>query len=304
MRLREWGMFVLLGLIWGTSFLWIKIALEEIGPFMLVAIRLLFGVVGLLVVLRVQRQPLPRDRHTLLSYLFLGAFQTAVPFILISWGETSVDSALAAILNGTMPLFTIVIAHFWLHDERITIPRLIGLVVGFVGVVVLMSRDLGPQALQSSLLGQLAVLAAAISYAMSATYARRYVSGQPPVVQSTLVILFADLMSWLALLAFERPLVIPVRPLTWLALAWLGLLGSCLAYMLYYTLLNSWGATRASLVTYVLPLIGLLLGVIFLDEQLDWQLAVGSALVLAGIGVVNVRRPQRAVLPASVGGED
>ena len=134
MKLKEWSAFILLGLVWGSSFLWIKIALREIGPFTLVAFRLLFGLIALLAIMRLQRQTFPRDRRTLLAFLFLGVFNTALPFVLISWGETSIDSALASILNGTMPLFTIVIAHFWLHDEKITLTRLGGLIVGFVGV--------------------------------------------------------------------------------------------------------------------------------------------------------------------------
>src|SRR4030065_768402 len=147
MRVREWGAFVLLGLLWGSSFRWIKIAVAEIGPFLLVARLLLFGLLGLSVIMLFRRQAIPRERRTLLAFLVMGGFNTALPFTLISWGETQIDSALASILNGTVPLFTIVIAHFWLQDEKINLPRSAGLLVGFVGVVVLVSRDIGPQGL-------------------------------------------------------------------------------------------------------------------------------------------------------------
>src|SRR6185503_16956543 len=100
----------------------------------------------------------------------------------ISWGETRIDSGLASILNGAVPLFTIVIAHFWLNDEKITLPRILGLVIGFVGVVILVSRDIGPQGLHFNLWGQLAVLAASFSYALAITFSHRYLRGQPPVV--------------------------------------------------------------------------------------------------------------------------
>lgn len=289
MKLKEWGAFWLLGLIWGASFLWIKIAVEEIGPFTLVAFRLLFGLVGLLVVMRLIRQSLPRDRRTLLAYLFMGVFQTALPFTLISWGETRIDSALASILNGTMPLFVIVIAHFWLHDEKITLSRVVGLIVGFIGVVVLVSRDLGPQGLQSNLWGQVAVLAAAISYATATTFSRRYLRGQPPVVQSTMILIVAGALLWLTAPVVERPFQPPTLPITWLAVAWLGLLGSCTAYLLFFYLINAWGATRASVVTYVFPVIGLILGILFLGEVADGRLLLGSLLVVAGIAVVNLR---------------
>jgi len=290
MKLKEWSAFTLLGLVWGSSFLWIKIALREIGPFTLVAFRLLFGLIALLAIVRLQRQTFPRDRRTLLAFLFLGVLNTALPFVLISWGETSIDSALASILNGTTPLFTIVIAHFWLHDEKITLTRMGGLIVGFVGVVVLVSRNAGSGGgTGNSLLGQVAVLAAAASYATAATFARKHLRGQRPLVQATMVVLIADALIWLIVPVADRPLRLPTLPLTWLALAWLGLLGSCLAYLLYFYLLNAWGATRAALVTYVFPVIGLMLGIIFLQETADWRLVAGSLLVVGGIAIVNFK---------------
>jgi drug/metabolite transporter (DMT)-like permease len=288
-KLKEWGAFALLGTIWGTSFLWIKIAVQDIGPFTLVAFRILFGLLGLLVVMRWQRQSFPRDRQIILAYLILSVFQTALPFVLISWGETHIDSAVAAILNATVPLFTIVIAHFWLHDEKITLNRLAGLIVGFVGVVILMSRDLGPAGLRGNVLGQLAVLVAAISYAVGVTFTRRNLRGKSPIVQSTMTLLFANAFLWLVTPFAERPLHLPTQPITWLALLWLGLLGSCTAYLLYFYLINTWGATRAAIVTYVFPVIGLILGIVFLDESIDARLIAGSLLVVAGIAIVNVK---------------
>jgi drug/metabolite transporter (DMT)-like permease len=301
MKLREWSAFILLGLIWGSSFLWIKVAVQEIGPFTLVAFRLLFGLIGLLIVVSRQKRPFPRDRKVLLGFLFMGVFNTALPFTLISWGETRIDSAMASILNGTVPLFTIVIAHFWLQDERISLPRISGLIIGFAGVVVLVSRDLGLAAMRGNIWGQLAVLAAASSYALAATFSRKHLRGQSPLTQATMVVLIADALLWPAALAFERPWHIPALPITWLALAWLGLLGSCLAYLLYFYLINAWGATRASLVAYVFPAIGLMLGIVFLGETADWRLMIGSLLVVAGIAVVNLKvrfRPAPAATAA------
>src|SRR3989337_3970122 len=117
MRVREWGAFVLLGLIWGSSFLWIKIAVAEIGPFMLVALRLLFGLLGLSVIMLFRGQAIPRERRTLLAFLVMGGFNTALPFTLISWGETQIDSALASILHGTRRLSTLLIPNSSLHGE-------------------------------------------------------------------------------------------------------------------------------------------------------------------------------------------
>jgi len=298
MKLKEWSAFTLLGLVWGSSFLWIKIAVQEIGPFTVVAFRLLFGAIGLLVVMRLQKQPLSRDPKILLAFLFMGVFQTALPFTLISWGETRIDSSLASILNGTMPLFTIVIAHFWLHDEKITLPRIAGLIVGFLGVVALVSRDFGPEGLHGNLWGQMAVLAASISYATAGTFSRKYLRGQSPLVQATMVVLIADLLMWFSAPIVESPLRIPTLPIIWFALTWLGLLGACLAYLLYFYLLNAWGATRASVVTYVFPVIGLILGIIFLREVADWRLIAGSLLVVASIVIVNLK-PRLKSTPAA-----
>lgn len=297
MKIKEWSAFVLLALIWGTSFLWIKIAVQEVGPFMLVSFRLLFGLIGLIAVGFFLKQTFPRDRRTLLAFLFMGIFNTALPFTLISWGETRIDSGLASILNGTVPLFTIVIGHFLLHDEKITAPRIGGLITGFVGVVLIVSRDFGPAGLAgSSIWGQLAVIAASISYAVALIFARKNLRGQHPLVQSTMVVLFADAAMWITTPVVERPLTFPSLPITWFALAWLGLLGSCTAYLLFFYLNNAWGPTRASLVTYTFPIVGLVLGIVFNHEVADWRLIVGSILVVGGILVVNFMPQVRLAL--------
>jgi len=304
MRIKEWTAFTVLGLIWGTSFLWIKIAVAETGPFTLVGLRLLFGFLGLLVVLAIQRPKLPRDARTLLAFGFMGVFNTGLPFLLITWGETRIDSSLASILNGTVPLFTIVIAHFWLRDEKITLPRIAGLVVGFIGIIILVSKDFQPAGLHSDVLGQLAVLVAAISYATAITFSRRHLRGQPPVLQTGMVLLIADSLVWLTASGVERPLQPPHTALAWFAVLWLGLLGTCVAYLLFFWLINAWGPTRASLVTYVFPVIGLFLGILFLHEPADWRLLVGSALIVGGIGVVNLRlRPRLTPQPAPSAGD-
>lgn len=288
MRLKEWSAFWLLGLVWGSSFLWIKIAVGFMGPLAVAAFRQLIGVLGLLVVMKIQRQPFPRDWRTLRAYVILGVLQSAVPFALIAWGETRIDSGLAAILNGTMPLFTILIAHFWLHDDKITPARFAGLVVGFGGVLVLGSRDLGPEGFHGTAWGQLAVLIATVSYAVASTFSRRHLRDEPPLLQATMVVLVGDAILWSSVGVAERPLHLPTAALPWIALAWLGLLGSCLAYLLYFYLIKAWGPTRASLVTYVFPVIGLILGIAFLGERVDWHLVLGSLLVVSGIVVVNV----------------
>lgn len=293
MSIRSWGAFLLLGSIWGSSFLWIKIALVELSPFTLVGYRLLFGALGMLLVLFARRPSFPEERRVWAMLILMGITNTALPFVLISWGEIVIDSGVASILNSTTPLFTLIIAHFFLSDERMTVPRALGLLLGFAGILLLFSRDIGLEGFRSGLLGQAAVLTAAISYAGSSVFARRAFREVPVLVQSAVPLFTADLLIWGGALAFESPLALPSLPLTWIALLWLGLLGSCLAYLLYFYLINKEGSTRSTLVTYMFPVIGVALGVLFLGETLDARLVIGALMVVAGIGVVNWKPRQR-----------
>jgi drug/metabolite transporter (DMT)-like permease len=287
MRLRDWVLFWTLGLIWGSSFLWIKIALDNVGPFTLVAWRLLIGAVGLAVVVLARRPQFPRERRVYGMLALLGLTNTALPFLLITWGEQSIDSAVASILNGTVPLFAMVFAHFALEDDRMTRARVAGLILGFVGVVVLMSGELEPGKFSAGGLGQLAVVLAAVLYAFSSVFARKNLHGLSPVVQAFVPLVVADLVIWTGAIAVEAPAVVPTSSLTWFALLWLGLLGSCVAYLLLFTLLHRVGPTRTTMVTYVFPVVGLVLGIVFLNEPVTPNLLIGAAMVVGGILVVN-----------------
>lgn len=287
MKLRTWLAFILLGLVWGSSFFWIKIAVQEIGPFTLVAYRLLFGALGLLVYVAIQRPALPADRRMWLAMALLGLTNTAVPFVLISWGEQFIDSGIASILNSTVPLFTMLIAHLFLLDERISWGKILGLAVGFWGVILLFSQDMGDGFAVNSILGQVAVLLAALMYAGSSVFARRVLRQVSPVLQAFVTVAVADAMVWIATPLVESPVEVPAGALVWIAIIWLGILGSCVAYLLYYYLIQEIGSTRTTLVTYVLPVVGVTLGVLFLGEQLSLQLALGTVLVVAGVWVVN-----------------
>lgn len=300
MSIRSWGAFLLLGSIWGSSFLWIKLALVELGPFTLVAFRLLFGALGMALVLWVRRPALPKTTKMWGLLALMGLTNTALPFVLISFAETSIDSGVASILNSTTPLFTLVIAHFFLDDERMTLSRILGLLVGFIGILLLFSRDVSVVGFRSSLLGQAAVLVAAISYAASSVYARRAFRDVPMLLQAAVPLFTADLLIWIGAISLETPLILPRLPLTWLALAWLGLLGSCLAYLLFFYLLTTVGSTRTTLVTYMFPVIGISLGVLFLGETLDTRLVIGALFVVAGIGVVNWKPRSRLKAPSRV----
>jgi drug/metabolite transporter (DMT)-like permease len=290
-KAKHWIVFILLGAIWSSSFMWIKIAVQEVGPLTLVAFRALFGLIFGVVVIFFQRAKWPRTFKAWLPLLIVGLTNVAIPFFLISWGEKSIDSAVASILDATVPLFTILMAHFLLKDDKMTIPKVLGLVIGFVGIVVLMSKDIG--ASSSSLLGQLAVVVASIFYAGSAVYVRKTTEDVPGIVRSAGPLVSASLTMWLATLLFESPVKIPQVGITWVALLFLGVLGSGLAFVLAYYLIHEIGPTRTTLVTYLFPLGGVLLGVLILHEQLTWQIILGAVLIIASLAVSNWKLGKR-----------
>jgi drug/metabolite transporter (DMT)-like permease len=304
MKAKHWAVFLLLGAIWSSSFLWIKIGVREISPGVLVAFRMLLGALTAVAIAANQRVAWPRDGRTWRAFAILGPTSLAIPIFLISWGEQSIDSAVASILNATVPLFTIVIAHLSLGDDRITVAKALGLLTGFAGVTVLLSEGLAG-ASRASLAGQGAVILAAVFYAGSAVYARKatahvggWVRGAGPLVTATLAM-------WVALPLTESAGTVrmPVLPLTWIAILWLGIAGSGLAMIMFYYLIHAIGPTRTTMVTYLFPLGGVVLGVVFLGERLSWQLVVGAALIISGIVVVN-RKPEKAGKSIALGGSE
>jgi drug/metabolite transporter (DMT)-like permease len=293
MKTKDWLLFWFLGIIWGTSFLWIKVAVEEISPIMLVGYRTLFASLGLGLIWLITKKNYDVKwtdvRSRLLDFLVMGALNISIPWVMISWAEQFIDSGIASILNSAMPLFTILISPLFIADDRITLPKLFGLLTGFVGVVILMSPGIRA-GWTSGLAGQAVALLATVFYAAGTVYARKRGHGLPPQLQAFLQITMGSLIIWVIALFFERPIALPAQPLTWVATLWLGLLGSCLAYIIYFKLLHEIGPTRMSMVTYIPPLVGVLLGVVFLGEQFHWQALFGALLILSGISLVNLRR--------------
>jgi drug/metabolite transporter (DMT)-like permease len=285
----DWFLFVLLGFFWGSSYLFIKIGVDAgLPPFTLITLRLLFGFILLATVVAIAREPLPRDPKTYGHLIVMGAVNIAIPFSLITWAELTVDSALAAILTAPVPLFVIVIAAIFLRDERITINRLAGLAVGFVGVAILVGFDPGEVA-AGNLAGEIALIGATLSYACGAVYARRNIHGLRPMIPAVFQVGFALTMVSVLAFVFERPIdvVSRITPEALFAVVWLGILGSGLAYLLFFRTLGRWGATRTSMVAYLLPVFGITLGALVLKEPIDTRLLVGTALVIGGIALVN-----------------
>src|SRR5438105_4538889 len=291
----DWLIFPALGIAWGSSYLFIKIGVETLAPFTLVASRLAIGTAVLALVLRLSRQGLPRRRSVYGHLVVVALLGIVIPFSLITWGEQSIDSALAAILNGSVPLFAIVLAALVLPDEPITVNRLVGLLIGFGGVVVLTSPNLRA-GLSSSLLAELALIGSAVAYGAAGVYARRYVRDVPPLTNAFLEVGFAFVISLGLAVAFGNPLATHIEASSVLAVVWLGLVGSGLAYLAFFWLLSRWGATRTSTVAYLLPVVGLALGLVVRHEQVTLLTLVGTAMVLSGVALANSRYGQRRLI--------
>ena len=237
----DWLLFVLLGFFWGSSYLFIKIGVDAgLAPFTLVAVRLLFGFVLLAGVVLIAREALPRRIGMYGHLLVMAVLSVALPFSLITWAEQSVDSTLAATLNASVPLFVIPIAAFALIDEKVTANKVIGVVVGFIGVAILVGFDPGVLA-GTDVMAALALIGSSISYAAGGVYARRFAHGLRPMIPAVVQVGFALLMTAVLALIFESPIAFPWRFDAILAVVWLGLLGSGVAYLVFFRLLGTLG---------------------------------------------------------------
>ena len=286
----DWLLFLLLGFMWGSSYLFIKIGVDAgLPPFTLVMLRLLIGSVLLGSVVLVVRERLPREGRFYAHISVVGLFGIALPFVLITIAEAQVDSALAAVLTAPVPLFVIPFAALLLHDERVTINKVIGVVVGLIGVAVLVGFD-PAQLGNGDFFAELLLIGAAISYAIGGVWARRFVSGHRPMIPALFEVFTALVMVGVLAFVLERPLDGPFTPASILAVTWLGLVGSGFAFLVFFRLLGRWGAQRTSLVAYLLPVWGIILGSAVLGEEIPPQLLLGTGLVIGGIAVVNIRR--------------
>ena len=285
----DWLVFLALGFLWGSSYLFIKIGVDHgLQPFTLIMFRLGIGFVLLASVVAWFREPLPRDPRMYGHLFVMGVVNIAIPFTLITFAEQAVSSSLASVINSAVPLFVIVIAALFLRGEQITVNRLVGLAVGFVGVAILVGLDVTNLG-SADTLGELALVGATISYAIGGVYSKAHVHGLRPMIPAVFQVFFGLVV--ISVLAFltEHPFAVVPAPEALFAVVWLGLLGSGLAYLSYFRILQNWGATRASMVAYLLPVYGIALGALVLQEPIAPSTLLGTALVIGGIALVNSR---------------
>jgi drug/metabolite transporter (DMT)-like permease len=284
----EWLLLLTLSLLWGASFLFSEVALDEVRPFTLVLGRVGFAAIALLAVVYASGYHMPRSWVAWHPFLAMGALNNLIPFSLIIWGQTEITGGLASILNATTPLFTVLLAHFLTRDERITPGRLAGLALGIAGVVAMV----GPAALRGlgvHLVAQIAVLGAALSYALAGIYGRRF-RNQPPLVLAAAQVSASTLMMLPVALLVDRPWTGPLPGVsTWAAILGIAILGTALAYILYFRILATAGATNLLLVTFLIPVSAVLLGATILGERLDPEHFLGMTLVGLGLAAIDGR---------------
>lgn len=290
MTLKDWSMLISLSILWGGSFFFIGVAVDGLPPLTIVTLRVGIAALVLWAVLLFSGQLAPRSAEAWRAFFIMGFLNNVVPFALIVWGQIYIASGLASILNATTPMFTIVIAGLFLADERITGKKLLGVIIGFTGVTVLM----GPSVLQelgTETLAQLAILGAAVFYGFSTTYGRRFQAmGLSPLQASAGQLSAATLMLIPLMLLFEQPAQLPNPGIeVWLAVICLGLFSTALAFILFFNILSSVGATNVSLVTLLVPVTAILLGWLILDERLNSEHFLGMLIIGLGLAVIDGR---------------
>ena len=293
MNRREWAMLVTLSVLWGGSFFFAEIALESLPPLTIVTLRVGLAAITLWLVVLALKLPIPNSPPIWIAFFTMGLLNNVLPFSLIVWGQSQISSGLAAILNATAPLFGVIVAGILLRDESATPLKITGVVIGFAGVIVMM--DLSSIA-TSSLLAQLAILAAALSYACASVYGRRFkATGLNPILVAAGQVSGSTLLLLpIALWVDGNDHYANVPSQVWAAIISLAVFSTAAAYILYFKLLASAGATNILLVTLLVPVSAILLGWLFLEESLQTPHIIGMAMIALGLSAIDGRLWRRA----------
>jgi drug/metabolite transporter (DMT)-like permease len=290
MTRQDWAILFLLSVIWGGSFFFIEIAIRTVAPLTLVLIRVALAAAFLWAFLLARRQKLPMPPGAALGFLVLALLNNVVPFVLFAWAQEAIDGGLASILNATTPIWGVLVAHLFTADEKASPARIAGVLLGFGGVALMLGGDLLGEVGRSAV-AQAACLVATLCYALAGVWARRFRGmGVPPVAVSTGQLTASAIVMLPLVLIFEPPwLAAAPAPEAWAALVALALVCTSLAYILYFRLLASAGATNSLLVTFLIPVTAILLGALFLGERLEPRHFAGMALIAAGLAAIDGR---------------
>ncbi len=290
MNLKEWNMIILLSILWGGSFFFVEVIIAELPTLTVVFLRVALAAVALWVFVFATGLKIPTTPKAWLAFLIVGLLNNVIPFWLIIGGQIYITAGLSSILNATTPLFAIVVAGILLADERPTYLKIIGVVIGFFGTVVM----IGPSALEGlnkDVIAQIAILGAALSYAFSSVYGRRFkVMNIDPTMVATGQVTTSSLILMPVVLLIDQPfsLAFPSTQVVASVLA-LAILSTAVAYVLYFRILGSAGAVNSLLVTFLVPISAILLGTLILGESLELIHLLGMALIALGLSVIDGR---------------
>ena len=287
---RDWGILLVLALVWGGAFFLIGVAVREVQPITYVWLRLTIAAAGMWLFVRLSGKRFDLPHSAWASILILAVLNNTLPFVLIGWGEMHIASGLAAILNVTTPIWGVVVAHFLTRDERLSPRKLAGVLLGFVGVAVMIGPSLLSE-IGSASAAELACVIAALSYALAAVWARRYrAMGISPLGVTTGQLTAGAFVTLPLAMIVDQPWTRPLPTFgAWVAIATLALACTAFAYVLYFRLLETSGATNALLVTLLVPPVAILLGGTLLGETLAPQDFAGLALIALGLGAIDGR---------------
>jgi drug/metabolite transporter (DMT)-like permease len=296
MTLVEWGSLLALSVLWGGSFFFIGVAVQELPPITIVTIRLILAALALYVVARMTDVRLPTDWQTWRAFTWLGLLNNVIPFCLFAWSQTHISGGLASILNATTPLFTVVVAHLLTRDEKMSGARIIGAVIGLAGVAAM----IGSEALSffsTNVLAQIACLVASLCYAFAGVFGRRFSAMNiQPLASATAQLTASAVILLPVMLIVDRPWSLPIPSAsTVAALIAQALFSTAFAFVLFFRILATAGATNVALVTFLNPATAILLGVAFLNERIAPAHILGMAVIGAGLAFID-GRPVKAAL--------
>ncbi|MCP3874142.1 MAG: DMT family transporter [Desulfobacteraceae bacterium] len=287
MGIKEWGLIAILSIIWGASFFFVELSLKTMTPLTIVLCRVGCAAFLLLCFVRFTGRKMPKNIGIWGAFLVIGALNNVLPFSLITWGQKHIDSSLASILNATTPVFSVVLAHFLTKEETLTQKRLAGVIFGWVGVAVLIGVD-SINGVGMEIAGQIAVLGAALLYAFSAIFGRRFKDIDPVVVAAGMLTGSTIIMCPIAFV-FEQPFILEPTWITWTALFSLASISTALAYVIYFYVLSKAGATNILLVTFLVPVSAIFLGMMVLGETPGWNAFAGMILIFVGLSFIDGR---------------
>lgn len=288
MTTRSWAALCLLACLWGFSFLGMRVALNEIGPFAVVAHRTTWAMILLWLYLLARDIPMPRGRRVWVAFAVMGLFNNMIPFSLIAWGQQSIETGLASILNASTAVWGVLLAAMFQPDERLTPRRAIGVAIGFVGVATAIGLS-NLRALDLRSVSQLAILGAAVSYGIAGVWARRRLQGLRPEVAATGMLTCSALVMLPIASLVEGPIRFDLSLNTWAALAYVSIVATGLAYLLYYRVLSAAGSGNAMLTTLLVAPVAIVAGAIILGEALPARAFAGFGLIALGLVVLDGR---------------